>query len=317
MKFSDRILLTLRNFWKKNWRYIIIIIIVWVAVFLINNYLKNRPQELTVINTYSPDTPVMDNGQTVPEKYKKDVNETINTYFNYCNNKEYENAYNMLTQDCKEYLYNNNISAFQDYIDSIFTRKKIYNIQNYSNIGNVYIYDIRILDDIMSTGTNGGYDTYEEKIALINNNGEMQISNQGYIGQVDFSNIVGEDEYLKVEILSKNVSYTREEYIVEIRNKTDGYILIGNGMVQNEITLDLGDQTRGALDVVNNNIIIAPGETRNLYILFNKFADDDKEPEEISFNLIRVYNSNVDRQTALEGNSEEAERTYSMNIPLK
>ena len=60
----------------------------------------------------------------------------------------------------------------------------------------------------MSTGTTGGYETYQEKIAVINDNGEMKISNQGYIGKSTFSNVVGEDEYLKVKVLSKNMSYT-------------------------------------------------------------------------------------------------------------
>ncbi len=317
MKPSAKILLSIRNFFKKYWKYIISVAVVWVAVIVINTYLKNRPKEISFTNTYAPDTPVIENGGTVPKKDVEEVNNTIDKYFNYCNNKEYQNAYNMLTKDCKEYLYNNSISEFKIYIDNLFKNKKIYNIQNYSNVDNIYIYNIRILDDIMSTGTTGGYETYQEKIALIEENGSMKISNQGYIGKKIYTNLTGEDDFVKVKILSKNMSYTKEEYLVEITNKTNGYILFANGMTANEITLNLGDQSRAALDLVNNNIMLAPRGTTTQYLLFNKYYDDRKDPSEINFNLIRTFNANTDSSIAIEGNSENAVKVYSLNIPLK
>lgn len=314
MKPGTRILLALRNFWKKYWKYIIIIAIVWIVVIIINNYLKNKPKELNIINTYTPDTPVMDTGERVPQEDREEVNNTIDTFFNYCNNKEYKNAYDMLTTDCQEYMYSNSIGEFKEYVDSIYTNKKIYNIQNYSNVNNVYIYDINILDDILSTGTTGGYQTHSEKIVLVEENGVMKISNQGYIGKTTFSNKYGEDNYVKINILYKNMSYKREEYAVEITNKTDGYIVIGNGNVANEITLNLGDQTRPALDIINNPIIIAPGQKVNCFLLFDKYYDDGKDPKEMNFNLIRIFGN--DEDLAKEGLTANANLTYSMNITL-
>ena len=314
MKPGTRILLALRDFWKKYWKYILIIAVVWIIVIIINNYLKNRPEEVTVVNTYTPDTPVIDSGGSVPEENREEVNNTIETFFNYCNNKEYKNAFDMLTSDCQEYMYGDSLEEFMDYVDSVYTSQKIYNIQNYSNVDNVYIYDINILDDILSTGTTGGYETYQEKIALIEENGVMKISNQGYIGKTTFSNVTGEDQYLKISVLSKDMSYQREEYSVEILNKTDGYLVIANGNLANEITLNLGDQTRPALDLVNNQMIIPPGRTINYFLLFDKYYDDGKTPTELNFNLIRVFGN--DEDLANEGLSSNANVSYSMNIPL-
>lgn len=314
MKPGTRILLALRNFWKKYWKYIIIIAIVWITVIIINNYLKNRPEEISVINTYTPDLPVMDTGESVPQREREEVNNVIDTFFNYCNNKEYKNAFDMLTTDCQDYMYNGSLQEFMEYVDSIYTSKKIYNIQNYSNVGSVYIYDINILDDILSTGTTGGYQTYSEKLALIENNGEYKISNQGYIGKTTFNNVYGEDNYVKISIIDKNMSYQREEYAVQIANKTDGYIVIANGNVANEITINLGDQSRPALDMINNPIILAPGQTTNVFLLFDKYYDDGKTPTEMSFNLIRVYGNN--EELATEGLTSNANVAYSMNINL-
>lgn len=314
MKPGTKILLALRNFWKKYWKIIIIVAIVWIALIIINTYLKNRPEETAATNSYEPDTPVINFGDTVPQNKQEEVNNTIDTFFNYCNNKDYQNAYNMLTQDCKNYMYNNSVEVFIEYVDSVYTSKKIYHIQNYSNVGNVYIYDVNILDDIMSTGTTGGYQEYKEKVALIEEDGQMKISNQGYIGKSTFSNVTGEDQNIKISILNKNMSYEREEYEVEITNKTDGYVLIGNGNLANEVTLNLGDQSRPALGIVNSNMLLAPGQTMTYYLLFDKYYDDGKTPTEMNFNLIRLYGN--DQETATEGLSTNANTTYSMNIPL-
>ena len=100
---------------------------------------------------------------------------------------------------------------------------------------------------------------YKEKVALIEEDGQMKISNQGYIGKSTFSNVTGEDQNIKISILNKNMSYEREEYEVEITNKTDGYVLIGNGNLANEVTLNLGDQSRPALGIVNQQYAISTG----------------------------------------------------------
>lgn len=317
MKPSAKVLLAIRNFIKKYWIYIVSIIAVWVALIIINTYLKNRPKEMIATNAYTPDTPVIDNGGSVPKKDKQEINNLIDTYFNYCNNKEYKNAYDMLTTDCQSYMYNGSVSDFKQYVDTVFTNKKIYNLQNYSNVDDIYIYNIRILDDIMSTGTTGGYETYQEKIAIVEENGSKKIANQGYIRNKIYDNIVGEDDYLKIKVQSKNMSYTREEYQIEVTNKTNGPILLGNGMNNNEITLNLTDQSRAALDLINNNIIIEARSTKTYYLLFDKFYDDGKDPSELRLNLIRVFDANVDNETAIQGGTSAASKVYSLNIPLR
>ena len=130
-----------------------------------------------------------------------------------------------------------------------------------------------------------------------------------------FSNVTGEDQYVKIDVLYKNMSYDREEYAVEITNKTDGYIVLGNGAAANEITLNLGDQMRPALDIVNNNLIIPPGRTTNYFLLFDKYYDDNKNPTELNFNLIRLYGN--DAETAQEGSTQNSNLTYSMNVTLR
>ena len=41
MKPGTKILLALKKFWKKYWKIVVIVAIIWTAVLIINNYLKN------------------------------------------------------------------------------------------------------------------------------------------------------------------------------------------------------------------------------------------------------------------------------------
>ena len=88
-------------------------------------------------------------------------------------------------------------------------------------------------------------------------------------------------------------------------------------MTNNEITLNLTDQSRAALDLINNNIIIEPKGTKTYYLLFDKFYDDGKDPSELNLNLIRVFDANIDIKTETNVETSQASKIYSLNIPLK
>ena len=144
--------LKVRRFFRNNKKKIVIILIIWAVIIAINYYLKHRTKIVIPQTTYKPHSPVMDNTEKVPEKYKEPISNLIYNYVMYCNNKDYEAAYNLLSDKFKE-RYCNDIEEFKKYVDNIFATKKIYNIQNFSNINNTYVYRVRLLEDIMASET--------------------------------------------------------------------------------------------------------------------------------------------------------------------
>ncbi len=313
MNLNGKITIAIRNFFKKYGRIILIVLVIWLIVFIINQYLKKYPKEKSMINTYKPDSPIINDGGSVPKKYVENINQTVEKYFNYCNTKNYEQAYNILTDQCKEYLYDNDLLLFQEYVDSIFTQNKIYNLQNYSNIDDIYVYDLVILDDIESTGTTEGYEPYKEKIALRKEGNEFRISNQGYIESKTYTKFA-EDENLKVTIKSKDISYSREGYNVTLTNKTDKYLVLSDNTLRKEITLNLGDQKRGVINYANTSLVLSPGETRDEVFIFDKFYDDQKDPTEICIEDVRILDEYFENDEDTAGN---ASRMYSYTIKLR
>ena len=312
MNFNAKVILSIRKFFRKHGKLLLIVFIVWLVIFLANTFLKLHPKKVNLSISYDPDTPIMDDNDTIPKKKISSVNNTIDKYFNYCNSKNYNEAFNMLTEECKYYLYDNNIATFQEYVDNIFTSNKIYNLQNYSNVNNIYIYNIKILDDITATGTSEDYEVYQDKLVIHDENNEYKISNQGYIGK-KLINRETEEDNMKVKVIKKEISYYKEEYTLEIRNKTDSYIMLSDDLGGNQITLNLGTQKRAALNTSNANIIIVPGETKQFILLFDKYYDDGVEPKEINFNNVRLLNNISNEST----NESEINKSYSMNIVLK
>ena len=318
MNFKARFTLWVNNFFRKYGRIILIAFFVWLIIFLINKYLKENPPKQAMSNTYTPDAPVIDDTDSISKSTAQKINDTIKTYFDYCNNKDYENAFNMLTDDCKRYVYSNNIDNFQSYIDNIFTSKKVYSAQNYSNVDKVYIYTLTISDDLEASGstgssvTSGMIDNYQEKIAVRKVNDDYKISNDNFI-ETDNLGIVKSDDYMDLTVVSKDVSYSMEQYNLNIKNKTNGYILISDYSVSNEVELNIGDQLRKALNLANGQYYVGPGETKNISYIFRKYYDDGKTPTELRLNAIRILKNYTGQE---EDTSTAAGDMYSMNIDL-
>ncbi len=298
---------------------IITCLVLWLIIFIINQILKNqRPKLPEPSTTYKPHTSVVniDHGEeSTPEEYEEKIENLVDKYFNYCNNGEYENAYNMITKECRDKLYPT-LDQFKSYVDFVFEgKKKIYNIQNYSIYENKYIYSIRILDDILANGTTDGYSYYEEKLVLIEENGEFKLSIGQYIGEEKPNKYV-EDENMIVEITNKSVDYETETYTIKVTNKTDKYIVIADNTQNDEMILDVSGETRHPINTAIVRFYAKPNSTATFNVKFNKFYDNGLKSNSIGLNAIRILNEYDYKQGTTQENLDNAVRLYGIKIDL-
>lgn len=314
MNVNSKISIAVARFFRRYGKLLIIVLAIWLILVLINTYLKNNKNESNEIESaYAPDIAIMDDGDiSVPEKYRETVKSTIDNYFTFCNTEQYENAYNMLSDDCKSFLYENSLENFEKYAKDFYSGNRKYYLQNYSNIDNKYIYELHILDDLEVTGGTEENEEKVEKLTVIREKSDYKIANQGYIGNKKYNNIIAQTEEMVVTVISKDISYKKEAYNLKVTNKTDKYILIADGTYSDEVTLNITDQKRKATNTQNSTFLIAPNSTISMMFIFDKFADDGKEPTEINFNDVRIYDQ---YNTKLK--PEDAENLFSFNIKLK
>lgn len=317
MRTFTNLRIKIRNFFKKNKIIIFIVIGIWALLFILNKYLANINIEKVPITTYDPHVSVMDSTSSVPKKLQDPISNIIDEFIGYCNNKEYDKAYNLLSEECKNNEYSN-IKDFEKYVNRRFPNKKLYCIQDYSNLNGKYIYQVKIYDDFLSTGlTDSEYKYYDEKITVEkDSNNELKLSVGKYIETTDIKS-VAEDDYLKIDIKNKTVKYDSEVYHLKITNRSEYTVVIADNNIEaEEIVISLGSEYRNRAEAYLDPVILQPGESKEYDFTFTKFYDDGDTSQYMIFNAIRVMENYTGSAETAEEEIENAKTKYSLKIKI-
>jgi len=310
------------HFFRKNKKIIFIAVSVWVIIFLINSFLKSYEPKKELQTTYEPHTSVMDDGKSVAKSISNPIEEMIAEYVGYCNESNWTEAYNMLSETCKEYSFENELSNFINYIYTKMPTKKNYAIQDYSNEGNTYIYQIKYTDDMLATGlTNTTYQYTEEKMIFKKQkDGTIEMSVGNFIDYEEIKNI-SENEYLKVDVKSVVKYYSMEQYRVRFTNRTDNIIVIANNTEKNEVTLQMQSSDKRNRNNLSKHIVLKPKESQTIDLKFSKFYDSNDISSSLLFNSIRVMEQysgteNISDEV-IQSEAQNAIAKFSVTIPIK
>ena len=309
----------LRRFFKKNAKIIFIAICIWVIVVLINMFLKNYQAPVTLETTYEPHKSVMDDTTTVPQNISNPIEEMIEEYVGYCNEADWASAYNMLSEACKEYSFNNSLTEYMHYAYTKMPTPKKYAIQDFSNTGNTYIYQIKYTDDLLATGlTNTTYQYTEEKMIFKKQkDGSIEMAVGNFVDFDEIKNI-SENEYLKVDVKSVIKYYSKETYNVKLTNRSDYTIVIYDNQEENEVTLTLNsDDIRNRIQTTD--IVLEPNASVTVSLDFQKFYDNDDDSKNLSFNSVRVmeqYSGTGVSEDIIQSEIQNAISKFSVTIPV-
>ena len=309
--------LKINNFFRKyKWR-IILFIIFWAVLMVLSQILQNTKNE-TPITTFSMFEPVIENGHTTPQKWEDEIEKTVEEYIGYCNEKEYEKAYNMINEDCKKNVYPT-LDSFKGYVDYVFSQKRLYSLKNYSNTEETYLYRLRIFEDIMATGLtySSAFRYFEEIISFTEKDGKLLLSLQEYIGSEELSSVY-DDQYMRIMVTDKIVKYDSETYVLKLKNKTEYTIVISDQIAEGDILLvTKNGEIERTIDENWSTILLPAGVERTATITFPKFYDKDIESTGLKFNDIRVLRSYSDSEELKEQELENAVQIFSTTISVK
>lgn len=302
MKFTE-IRLKVRRFFRKYKRLILIIFIVWLGIFLLNLYLTLRTVKPETTSTYKAHTAVIDSSSSTPTVLREPIEDLIKKYVDYCNDGNFQAAYDLLSEDCKKYGFDNKIENFMQHVYIKMPTPKHYAIQDYSNTRydgkKLYIYEIKYTDDLLATGlTNTEYTFTSEKMVFYSENDEIRMNVGNFIYYKDVKRI-SENEYLKIDVIDKIVNYNSEIYEVKFTNRSNYTVVISDGAENEEVSLMLPKETRQRNSM--QNIILKPQETQTCKFQFPKFVDDGDESQSLIFSSIRV----MEKYSGMENVSNE------------
>lgn len=301
------------NFKKKNRskfynlgiKLIIVAIIIFIATVIISIRGNNQNEENENKSVYNPTSTVISGKNITEEKYEENKN-IVDKFMQYCNEKNVQAAYDMLSEECKENQYKD-IEVFNKIIiKQIFNTKRTYNIQSWVNNSKFNVYRIRITEDLLATGNYDNTKKYETYITTYPNSEKISIGE--YICKEEI-NKKNSTDIVEAVVVNKIIYIDQEEYEIKIKNLSNKEILIDN--LKDNKTIRLYGKDGNAYTpyydkLYNSNLSVLPGETITLKIKFKKSIASYIESKEIKLSgIITDYesykNSQENYKEALKG----------------
>ena len=216
----------------------------------------------------------------------------IEQFAEYCNNGNVEEAYNLLSDECKDEMYKTLNDFKVSYYDQVFEgEKKSISVENWS----ANIYKVTIQKDILSTGIYTDEDTLRDYMSVItdeNNNYKLNIN--GYLGREDI-NLTEVQDNIEITVLRSNTYKDYQTYTFKIVNNSDNTILLDDKSNINSMYLEDENGVEYSAythEISDAELEIPSGQTREIEIkYYNKYISS-KQIEKIVFSRI-VLNYNI------------------------
>ena len=307
----------LRKFYYDNkekiWGIIIFIVLILVSIQVINklmsikneNALKeiNKNENSDNENLENKNSYIINNesiltGEKIDESNLQEANKLIEEFISECNNGNIEQAYSLISIDCKNEMYKD-INTFRTmYYERIFnlSTKKTAIIENW--FSSTYI--VKISDDIMTTGkVSKGIQDY---ITIVEENNELKLNINNYIGKEEISKEQTVDN-ITFNIIEKHIYVDYEIYKLKINNKSGSNIILD--MLQNPKTIYLQDNNGMKYYAYSNELIASMLKVRNNFsteidIKFSKsYTSSNVKLNFMVFSEV-IFNNNEDDKKNIE-----------------
>ena len=336
-----KILIYINKFYNQN-KTIMWFIIIAIALFLLfiktaTNMIKKNNNSSSVNNA----TTIVENGQNAQYQINtfnvnntndsikneaeilKSINsnqEAIKAFINFCNEGKIESAYNMLTDDCKEYLYPTKNEFVKNYYNIFFNSKKEAIISIYNN----NIYRVGLSEDSITTGDTNK--NKEEVIDYITVDKGYKLSISSFVKKEEI-NKIQENEYISINVKEKYIYVDYEIYAINVKNLTKADIYL-NDIINNGLFIQIENEDNIKLNIdefIEEDFKIISEQEKSINLKFNRIYDGKNKTNNIIFNNIKIVNKtyydNSKKQNIVNENSQEVlyekkMTTYPTNINI-
>ncbi len=301
---------------------IAVAIICFVILQIVNSLVaENNAKQRNILssqNTYVDKTtnPSPTNTSILTGEKIKDSQDTINKdlieqFVEYCNNDQIQEAYDMLSDECKELLYPN-INVFnQAYIKSIFYIDRMYSLQNWYIGTDIYTYYIKYTEDVLATGNVNSSENKGDYITIVNQDDKYYLNISSFIArQKENKTMSNNNVAITVNWIDMYMDYTT--FNIKVKNNTEKTICLDTKEDTSSTYIYDYNQVKYTSFLNENPIeqlVIKKQQTSNLNIKFNKLYNQSRILKGISFQDIVL---NYDEYMA---KTEEKEK-ISINISI-
>lgn len=258
--------------------------------------IKQQIKNETNIDVESTTSPIT--GQTVSEEKLKEDASIIGQFMEFCNSGNTQGAYNLLSENCKNNVFNTLEQFEQGYYQYVFGGEtKIYTILNWE--GNTYRVDI--MENMLSTGkSNNGYEK-QDYITIEEIDNEKKLNINSYIGHREINKKTGNNDGIIVEVLSKEIYKEYEEYKIRVTNNLEIAIMLDNREYADTLYLEDSKGKKYPAythELTDPMLFLEPGTTKELNIKFYNSYDTNKNITYIVFSEINGESGEIIKMEA-------------------
>ena len=232
---------------------------------------------------------------TINDKDAKNNYNLINTFVEYCNNQDIENAYNLLTEECKENLYPTIESFNKNYVQIMFEEEKQIEVRNWNEDNEKYTYLVDFMEDIISTGNYNKEVEFQDYITVVKNE---KLNINRYVGREKMERIT-KKQNIEFEINSVDVFKDYEIYNLKIRNLNNKQIILDD-LKSSSNTYILTDRSTkincASYESGINDFTYGVGVSKQIKLKFIKQYNTNIQDEKMIFSSVILDAENLNNK---------------------
>ena len=298
----------LRHFYYQNkekiWKIILLTTFILVIIYILNAIAgsdnsqpaiaeNNKAEEYfnSTTNIYISNQSAISNSSITQSETNR-INTIIGKFLEYCNNGEIEQAYNMISEDCKENSYKTIQDFKEDYLEEKFQGNKSYSIKKWEET----TYQVEIKTDILATGTYSNEASLVEYITIVNQDGENKLNIYNYIGKENI-NKENVNKNIKITAIEKDIYMDYEIYRFKIENDSNKTIKLDS--MEKTGTIYLEDKNNNKYkatmhELIEDELLIDTKRTFEIEVKFINQYMSNREIERVVFeDVILDYNKYI------------------------
>ena len=269
---------------KLIWYILLIIVFAFLVIRNLNLYYEKQEEirkaqvtqndKISKVTGTEEDNTNNENATMIYSTESKTSVKAIKSFINYCNNKELENAYKMLTDECKNAMFPT-VEEFKNiYIKNIFNITRTYEIEKWSTEDNKNTYLISLYGSILETGKKDNF-TQDYYTLIKNEEGVYRLNINCFI-YGEKRNLETTVNGLTVRIDNVDIYDEYEKATITITNKTSKQVCLTGDDTRETIYLKyLNNFTYLSLNSLfdGEEHVLEPNSAETYIVEFNKLYD--------------------------------------------
>ena len=288
------------RFYNQNryvfWIIVIAIILFIIAIHLINAIIEKEISEsknIVIIDEKKYENKIDIKEQVTNEQVQEDEELIIDQFIKYCNKNDIQNAYNILTEECKNNLFPTIEDFNLNYVQKNFSSEKLFSKSQY--MGNTY--KVVFYENLLTTGIDSKekIEDYYTIVRKEDNSYKLNICN--YIKQKKLNGLYKDDK-IKIEVTKKDVYKEYEIYRLEVTNQTNKNILLDTKKSTKSIYLvDEKNMiyNSSSYEILDSNLLIRPNLLNIINIKIVRDYSETATKRLIFEDVIYDYIENTDK----------------------